>query len=232
VVACPATICSSARILPNAHISLKNLRNAPARSLHRVGQGVVGLDNTIWCPWRYLPGAIDFGMAFAAHLACAREEDPRFAERFVERFYGAKGGKKLAAALVALHDLSPNQILFERVVYGLDSLGTPYNREDRRECALLAPQVAEVLATLQREAGKVRRNRERFGDVLLSAEAVLAVARFGAAGRKKSAVKGARSLYRRVEAAWGRDRQPGDQLRFGDPHHGTDSLWRALKSFC
>lgn len=231
-VSCPSALCSTARILPNARISLKNLRNAPARSLHRLGRGVIGLDNTLWCPWRYLPGAVDFGMAFSAHLACAREEDPRFAERFVERFYGVKGGGRLAAALLALHELSPDSILFARVVYGLDSLGTPYNREDRRECAALAPRAAETLAELKREARKVRRNQDRYGDLVLSAEAVLAVARFGAAGRKKSAVKGARSLYRRVEAAWGRDRQPGDRLRFGDPHHGTDSLWRALKSFC
>jgi hypothetical protein len=231
-VACPSTLCSTSRIVPNTAVNLKNLRNASARSAHVLGRGVVGFDNTVWCPWRYLPGAIDFGLAFAGHQACARAEEPRFAERFVRRFYDVPSPRRLAAALLALHDLGPDNNLFDRIVYGIDGLGTPFNREDRRVCALLVPQISGVLSVLAREDGKVRRNRDRFGDLLFSAEAILAVFRFGAAGRKKSAVRGARSLFLRAERAWARDRTAGDRLRFGDPHHGQDSLWRALRSLC
>jgi len=67
----------------------------------------------------------------------------------------------------------------------------------------------------------VRRNRARYDDLIISAEAILAVARFGAAGRRKSAVPGARALYLRAVRSWNRDRHPADAMRFGDGLHGA-----------
>ncbi|MBA4388943.1 MAG: hypothetical protein C0404_13255 [Verrucomicrobia bacterium] len=232
VMSCPSALCSTARILPNSTISLKNLRNSTGRSRHQVARGVVGMVNTLWCPWRYLPGAVDYGMAFGAHVATVEEEDPGFAERFVRRFYGVSNARPLAAAILELHDLSPDKNTHDRIVYGYDGLETLFNREDRRECGILAKRVAGILSIMRKFTAKVRRNKDRYGDLVLSAEALLAMARFGAAGRKKSAVKGARALYRRAELAWNRDRQAGDNLRFGGWHHGHDALLRALKSYC
>jgi hypothetical protein len=228
VVACPATVCWQTRLVPNAG-NLVNLRNTAARSLLQRRKGLVGLDNTVWCPWRYLPGAIDFGLALAGHLFTAEVESPQLAELFAKRFYGLGSGRKVGTALLALADCAPDRLLHARIMDG-EAQGIPFSREDGRTAGLLAGKAAAVVATLGAERGKVRRHRERFDDLLLSAEAVLAVNRYGAALRRRSAVRGARGLYRRAVRLWGRDRDADDSLRFGDPrHHGADSLLATLR---
>jgi hypothetical protein len=231
-VACPATVCYGTRIAPN-RMNLGNLRNVAARSLpqRRRGRGLTGLVNTVWCPWRYLPGAIDYGMALAGHLMTAGGEDPRFAERFARRFYGLSGpgGRRVGRALNEFHEGNVEQRLHDRAMTGA-CRSEPFTAEDRRQLALVVEGIKPVLTALQAERAKVRRNRERYDDLVISAEAVLTVARFGAAGRRKSAVPGARALYRRAEKAWGRDRHPADSLRFGDGRHGAvQSLLWALR---
>lgn len=232
VVACPSSFCWTTRVLPNAAITLKNLRNTSARSIPQIRQGVIGMVNTIWCPWRYLPGALDYAMAFGVHLMQVKEEDPRFAEKFVKRFYGIKAPGAVADAMRTMFDLSPDHNMYPRVVYGVDPMGSSFSREDRRDCELLSSRIGEQLAVLKKVQKSVVRNRDRYDDFVLSVEALLAMAQFGAAGRKKAAVKGAKTLYRRAESAWNRDRYPGDDLRFGCGHHGKDALLQALASYC
>jgi len=232
-VACPALVCYGTRIAPN-RMNLANLRNTAARSLpqREVKKGLSGLVNTVWCPWRYLPGTIDYGLALAAHLFAAEEEDPRFAEGFAARFYGLRDGRRVGDALVALYECGLEQRLHDRAVAGA-ARGEAFSREDRRQLALVAGRAQEVLAALRSEARNVRRNRARYDDLIISAEAILAVARFGAAGRKKSAVRGARGLYRRAVRAWSRDRYADDSMRFGDGRHGAvQSLLCTLRGFC
>jgi hypothetical protein len=234
-VACPALVCYGTRIAPN-QMNLANLRNTAARSLaqRKVKQGLAGLVNTVWCPWRYLPGAIDFGLAFAAHLFTAEEEDASFPRRFAERFYGLAGpaAADVGEALWGLYECAPEQRLHDRVVAG-SCRGEEFNREDRRRAALSIAPAGAVLRSLKSARKRVRRNPERYDDLITSAEAILAVARFGAAGRRKSAVPGARALYRRAARAWSRDRYPTDSLRFGDGRHGgVQALLATLRGFC
>lgn len=221
VVACPATVCFFTRVTPNLD-NFANLRHCMNRSLaqRRRGRGVTGMVNTVWCPWRYLPGAIDHGLAMAGELFETGTERPDFSRRFAEDFYGVTNGTKLGVALDALVRLSPDVRLYDRTIEGV-SRNEPFTAEDARLWAELAGQIRPVLATLKAERKKVRRNRERFDDVVLSAESILAVALFGAAGRKKSAVPGAKTLYRRALTAWGRDRHANDSLRFGEGRHGA-----------
>ena len=229
-VACPATVCYGTRIAPNA-MNLANLRNTVARSLpqRRRGKGLSGLVNTVWCPWRYLPGAIDYGLALFGHLATAGGEDPRFAERFARGFYGMADGRQAGAALAALFGGGIEQRLHDRTMKGV-CREEPFTAEDRRQLALLAGQLGPVLAELRAARRAVRRNRERYGDVIISAEALLAVARYGATGRRKSAAKGVAALFRRALEAWGRDRHADDSLRFGEGRHGeVQSLLWALR---
>ena len=88
----------------------------------------------------------------------------------------------------------------------------------------------EVRAVLRRERRKVRRNRERYDDVILAAESLLALAEYGRRGRKRG-VPGAGSLRGRVEKAWGRDRQTGDPMRLATRRgRATQSMIHVLKA--
>jgi hypothetical protein len=229
VLACPATVCWQTRLAVNT-ANLTNLRNTAARSLPQTGRGLVGVLNTVWCPWRFLPGELDFGLAFGGHLLTAPAEDPAFAEHFAAAFYGlTRGSRALGNALLGLTACTPPRPLFARVLEGPTS-STPFNREDQRVCALLADQADGVVRALRAGRAQIRRNLPRYDDVLLTAEVVLAFNRFGASGRKPGGAAAFRALLRRGLQAWSRDRQPRDPKRFGDPrHHGDDSLLACLR---
>ncbi len=216
VAACPALSKAGTVFAPYAE-NLANMRTASSRSLAARKRGLVGLVNTVWCPWRYLPGAIDYGLALGGHLFTSNAEDPDLATRFAARFYGLKSGRAVGAALAGLYDSGLDQRFLQRLALGRDRPGNAFGREDLRRCRLMAEKMKTAVAALKRERPKVRRNRERYGDVVLAAENILALARYGMRGRKKG-VPGAKALYKRVEKAWGRDRHPGDPLRFAKPH--------------
>ena len=231
VIACPALLRSTSRVAPNP-ANIANLRNATARSLlqRKHGKGVTGMVNTVWCPWRYLPGVIDYGLAFAAHLMTAREEDPGLAAHFAREFYGLRSGTRVGAALAALYAAGIEARTYERIVGG-ESHKELFTREEQRLCALLAARMKDVIAALRAERPRVRCRKERYDDVIVSAEALLAVAQFGAAGRRKGAVRNARAVYARATKQWARDRWPNDSMRFGDPRfpQSNESLLRTLR---
>ncbi|MFH1024250.1 MAG: family 20 glycosylhydrolase [Planctomycetota bacterium] len=218
-VFCPATASSShTRIFPSAG-NLDNLRYAASRAERFRRQGLAGFVNTVWCPWRYLPGAIDPGLAFAAHLFTAEAENPRFFDRFAAEYYDLTDGRRAGRALELLHNNAFEGALHDRVLLGT-ARKEPFGREDRRRCAGIAARVPEALALLRAARRGVRRNRARFDDILLSAEITRLVARFGAAGRAPEAARGAAALLVRAERAWNRERRPGDPMRLGEKRHG------------
>jgi len=235
VVAVPATICWLSLVLPNAQ-NLDNLRTSSARVAPltrkgREGRGrVVGILNTVWTPWRYLPGAVDFGIALGGHLFHEREESGRFPERFAASFYNLEGGaaRRVGGALMRLYETAFSRQLATRIVAGSHG-GIAFSREDAREAAARRSPLGEILSTLKGAMPNVGRNRDRFEDLLLSAEVELLLARRGASGRKSSARARADAgrLYDRVLAAWGRERRPDDPYREG---HGWEiTLLESLK---
>jgi len=227
-VACPALSKYGTVFAPYAE-NLANMRTTASRSLPARRRGLLGLVNTVWCPWRYLPGAVDYGLALGGHLFTSNVEDPGFAARFAARFYGLRSGNAIGAALESLYDSGLDQRFLQRLALGRDRPGNAFGREDQRRCRLMAGKMKSVIAALKRERGRVRRNRERYGDVILAAEGILALARYGARGRKKG-TPGAKALYERVEKAWARDRHPGDPLRFAKPRgRATQSMLYVLR---
>jgi hypothetical protein len=230
VIACPATLRATSRITPNAG-NLANLRSCTAFSLQQRdrGQGVTGIVNTVWCPWRYLPGAIDLGLAVAGHLMTARAEDPHVVAEFAAAFYGLRSGARAGVTIQLLYETAPEASLYDRIALGQRNT-EPFSREDQRRCAVMVARLQAILAVLRAERPRVRQNRDRYDDVILSAEALLLVARYGSAGRRKSAIPGAPALYRRIEKQWARDRWPGDAMRFGYGHFSAgESLLGTLR---
>lgn len=231
VICCPATVCWLTRLVPGAK-NLANLRSCSARAALLTHRGVRGIDNTVWCPWRYLPGAVDFGIAFAGHLMQRRDEDPAFPARFAKTFYGVQDVEDAGAIGQALTELSAaafDNEMTGRIVCGTFG-GETFNREDRRWCRIVASRTRALVADLKRRRGAVRKNIPRYDDVTLSAETILALARHGASGRKSASRRATGRLLNRAVTAWGRDRHADDSFRKGNPrHHGADAILRILE---
>jgi hypothetical protein len=228
-VACPATSRYGTVFLPYSD-NLQNLRNATARSLVPGPGRISGIVNTVWCPWRYLPGAVDFAMALGAHLMTAPVEDEGLAGRFASRFYGMRNGSGVGAALLEAHNSGLNQRLLQRLANGCDGNGNKFSREDRRVCAQMAEKMAAVLEKLRSRRSSVTRNADRFGDLLISVEALCLLGLYGSQERRRG-VPGAKGLYCRIERAWKRDRYPGDPMRFAKKRsRSTQSMLAIIKA--
>ncbi len=194
------------RGLPNA-ANIENIRRFAGLSLQLRKRGVIGMTNTVWCPWRYLPGGADYPMALGGHLFEAREEDPGFAADFAREFYGLNkaDGRRAGALIHRLHMTAPRRRQVEHIMNG-GSRVNPFTREDVRACRELARNMGELRKALKPFPNKARRHAERLGDLVLSAELYERMGVYGAAGRKTTALRSVKTFLKRCVAAWKRDR--------------------------
>ncbi|MCC7408669.1 MAG: family 20 glycosylhydrolase [Phycisphaeraceae bacterium] len=208
--ACPATMCWLARVVSNSG-TFTNVRRMTAYAMQRRRgrglPGVSGMVNTVWCPYRYLPGAMDYAIAWAGHLFDSDEEDADFGRRFAVDFYGhnACDAKAYASAIDELHAAALTNQDYDPIVTGRHGSIT-FHREHVRMGAVLAQRCKAIAAELRPLIRRARRNAERLNDVLLSTEVLERVGRFAASGRRKRSLPSADALSRACRKAWARSR--------------------------
>ncbi len=213
----PATSCwMQTRGIPSGD-NIANLRHASAISnLHRKA-GLKGIVNTIWCPWRYLPGGIDWPMALAGHLFSVEREDPCFAHEFARAFYGlsAADARSAGDAIAALHELAPKRDLFDRIMFNKNPKD-PFTRMDVDVASAIEKRAVAIQGVLKKLALKARRNADRLNDLALSAELLRRMGRFGAHSRKRGGLLPGSGFIKQALRAWRRDRheliEPGDSF--------------------
>lgn len=206
VWACPATMCWLARVVPNRG-TFTNVRRMTAYAMQRRRQRVTGMVNTVWCPYRYLPGAMDYAIAWAGHLFGDEEEDRDFGRRFAADFYGhnARDARACAAAMAELHAAALVSQDYDAIVTGRHGSIT-FNREHARMGAELADRCRAIATALRPLVRRAHRNAGRLNDVLLSAQVLERVGRFAAAGRRKRSLPKADVLAKACRKAWARSR--------------------------
>jgi hypothetical protein len=194
------------RVIPTAD-NLRNLRHFSAVGMLLRDRGVTGMVNTVWCPWRYLPGAVDYPIALGGHLFTAEREDPDFAAGFARGFYGFKAGdaRRAGVAIRRLYETAPAGRQFRRIMTG-GSADDPFTRVDadcgralRREMRSLATEISAL-------ARVARRHGARLNDLALSARLLARLGRYAESGRDPSSVKGGKTLVKQCISAWKRDR--------------------------
>jgi hypothetical protein len=217
--ACPSTLWWRCRVVSNAD-AFANVRLFAGHAFERP-RTITGLVNTVWTPYRYLPGAMDWPIAWAGHVFCADEEDPAFIRHFCRTFYGLPAGwvGPTAEALGRLYSAAPDAMLYEDVLDGQTASRPRFTREHRRLCARLAPEYARVARTLARAVGVARRHADRLNDVTLSARLLERWARYGAAGLDASALPDARRLRAACRASWLAARPNEPDIALGGRQH-------------
>jgi hypothetical protein len=200
--ACPSTLWWRCRVVTNAG-AFANVRAFAGHALERP-KAVTGLVNTVWAPFRHLPGAMDWPIAWAGHVFSAPAEDPSFCRHFCRTFYGLSASLAGAAAdaLTRLHHTAPDCKVHEDVLDGRTAARPRFTREHRRLCVEAVPVFAGVARTLARAVREAARNAARLNDVVLSARLLERWARYGAAGLDASALPDARRLRSACRASW------------------------------
>ena len=69
VICCPALI-NAFKVIHPRESNLQNIKDFTGIAIENTSKGVTGLMNTVWCPYRYLQGAVVHGIALAE--ACSR----------------------------------------------------------------------------------------------------------------------------------------------------------------
>lgn len=179
VWAAPATVWWYVRLLPGPGV-FRNLREFSAHAAQPQRRRVTGIVNTVWCPWRFLPGALDWPLAWAGRLFASGEERADFCRQFCRDFYGLARDPAAgcAEALSILHGLAPDTPRLDAVMAG----GALFTRERRRECRAALPLLTGALRRLERAERRARRHAERLHDVTLSARILERWAARGAGG--------------------------------------------------
>ncbi len=203
-IACPATMASPGSVLTHRE-SLSNLRHFSAIAGKLAGKGVSGVVNTIWCPYRYLSGAMDWPMALGGHVLSAKAEDPQYAAMFARDFYGlaAADARDCGRLLTELHEAGALPWDTHRATIVGHTWGRPFEREDARLGAIAATQCSRIARELAMLVRKARRNANRLQDVVLSAKVVERLGLYGAANRtRKLLPPGGRKLYEQCLESW------------------------------
>jgi len=202
----PSTLCWLSRVVTSAG-NLANIRQLAATALLHKAAGVSGAVNTVWCPYRFLTGAMDYPIALGGHLFSAADEDPDFARQFAREFYGLSAGdaRTCAEALGRLHAAAPTNHLYDRIILGKGWAGR-FDRESRRAAGLLAQEATAVAGLLQPLVRRAKQHGDRLNDVCTSALILERVGQFGAANRRKRELPDGKALLRAAIRAWQRTR--------------------------
>ena len=193
--------------------NFENLRRFTGYGLQRrdgaAGRGRFnGIDVTIWCPYRYVPGTIEYPLALAGYLCSHDELEPEdFAEDFAASFFGVKGAmaRRLGRALEDLYGVSPIREEHHRYIWGF-SAGNPqetFTRADQHVCRDRLKRAREADAALKSALSEATQNTDRLLDLLTASKYLVEMYGFAAAGWQgspdwKGVQKAMQESYRRT----------------------------------
>lgn len=232
VYGAPAVQCWHNRILSNRWTFDNLLRFA---DYARARPGVTGLVATAWCPTRYVPGTLDYPLAFAgAMFQNGQVPDADFAADFATSFWGVKGkdARQLGDAVTCVYRWAPLYQEYERLLFGKECSRPErvFTGGDRALARERLPRIAEAEHTLRVMRNVVTREKDRLRDLCAAARFIKALYAFGANDRTGS--PGWSAVRRDLQAAWLRSRYDGASLRdkrfrFGEQRAFADSsiMW-------
>jgi len=213
VYGCPAIQRYRNRVISSWE-NFANLRRfsgyALDRRVRRRGKGsVTGMVVTVWCPYRYVPGTIEYPLAVAGRLFSEQGLEPeQFARTFAAELWGLSGSTARAVgdALEVLYLTAPTVEEYDRVLFGR-SLRRPadtFSLDDRHTCREMLPLLEEAGRVLSGALSRAKRNADRLRDLVVAATFLETLCAFGLGGRSRD--PGWASLRRSMQEAWARSR--------------------------
>lgn len=225
-IVAPSLACYIHRFLPTTPALENTRRMAAFGAKHKV----LGLINTIWCPWRYLQNAMYYGIAYSAHTVRhnGRPDMRAFQRQFARRVFGTGLTPALREFLECWPALAIDYSLATRIFRQAD----PPRRNGRQ--AVFSTTELKRLQMLRKNGAKVLAVAGRFfpakgtdiwhGMVLaakcawLCAESLL-LSRGGAdcLRRKTRYNEMLQEAKKEMSQEWERTRFPGDPQKLAAP---------------
>ncbi len=243
VLCCPSSSRSGDMILPRSNTQ-GNLQRF-SRIAHSLGDNVVGLVNTVWCPGRMLCDTERFAYALGGAWFNDPEADPEPVMcEYVNKRFGIDPPDMLADAILRLSILMPHNSLPRRIMQTETSEKAPPSPVtdaevmQMREIALAIKPIRNVLESLR---SQVQRNEAEYNNFILTCDLIdwwdkLAHVRLGRdTGNTLACIKEhGHLLLKRCKDDWQRRRFPDDPKRDADTYAEQDglitNLLRSLKN--
>ena len=179
IVCCPA-LTNFFKVIHPVESNLRNIKDFANVAADSGSPGVLGLMNTVWCPYRFFQGAIVHGIALAASVfRNGGLEKEGFSEEFAADYFGAADAKAVGEAIRSLYTVVPELLLVKSLApLNADEFDTLGSMEIQ-ECERMGKDATEILATLRASRDRVTRNVVHFDDIIATMEIVAGLARNG-----------------------------------------------------
>ena len=176
VICCPA-LTNFFKVIHPRESNLQNIDafSRVARSMQ--SESVVGMMNTVWCPYRFLQGAVVHGIALGASIFLNDSvERNSFAQKFAADYFGVSDAQAIGHAIGTLYTVVPDLLLVKSLAplnrNEFDTLGNM----ELKECERMGREAKKILTTLQANRPHVSRNINHYDDLIVTTEIIAGLA--------------------------------------------------------
>jgi hypothetical protein len=242
VICCPA-LTNFFKVIHPRESNLQNLRDFTKVAGSLQSANIIGMMNTVWCPYRLLQGAVVHGIAIGGTIFRSDSTDKgSFSRGFADDYFGVADARAVGDAIGALYNVTPELLLVKSLVpLHRDEFDT-LNAMEIEECRRMRREAKKILDTLQANRPYVSRNGTHYDDLLATTEIITGLARNGEDIRQlfelttmeavldgscrdprarellNSLAERTRSLHARARACWNRTRFEDEPDRDGRAH--------------
>lgn len=176
VICCPA-LTNFFKVIHPRESNLQNIKDFATVAANFQSAGALGIMNTVWCPYRYLQGAVVHGIALGASVfRNGGMEQESFSEEFAADYFGMNDAHAVGQAIRTLYAVVP-ELLLVKSLAPLDwDEFEPLAAIEVHECERMGKKATEILNTLQANRACVRRNINIYDDILMTTELVAGLA--------------------------------------------------------
>ncbi|MBW2149529.1 MAG: family 20 glycosylhydrolase, partial [Deltaproteobacteria bacterium] len=176
VICCPA-LTNFFKVIHPRESNLQNIDDFSRAARSTQSASVVGMMNTVWCPYRFLQGAVIHGIALAASIFRGDSvEKDSFSRKWAADYFGVSDAQAVGCAIGTLYAVVPELLL--------DKSLAPLNRNEFEtlgnmeigECERMGREANKILITLQANRPHVSRNINHYDDLIVTTEIIAGLA--------------------------------------------------------
>ena len=176
VICCPASIHGGKIIYPGES-NIENIKAFSKIAHQYKGIGVIGMVNTVWCPWRNLQAGVLHTIAFGGQIIRKDEicEDT-FNIDFCRDFFGIDTNTQLQQAIQKIYSISPELSLTLKLTPdNVDHLNS-LTEDDLLKCKQIQKNGKDIWNIFVENLNSVKRNIEQYKEIILSVEIMMKIA--------------------------------------------------------
>ncbi|MFH1742819.1 MAG: family 20 glycosylhydrolase [bacterium] len=176
VICCPA-LTNFFKVIHPRESNIQNIKDFCRVAANNQSARVVGVMNTVWCPYRFLQGAIVHGIALGAGISRSEgAESEGFSQKFADDYFGVTNAQAVGEAIRKLYTVVP-ELSLVRVL-------APLNEEEFetlsameiQECERMGRGANDILTALQANRSHVAKNINHYDDLIVTADIITGLA--------------------------------------------------------